>query len=227
MIRPTRPGYGRSAAPAEPASLAAHSRACCDLLRALDVERAHWVGHSSSCCIALQAALDEPELVASLTLFESAKPSGQIRAANASTYIGPALAAAAQGETARAFDVFMRGVGGDGYRQVLRDRLGDQGLADAERESAYFFADEMPALAAWSFGPAEAVRVTAPALLVHGTGSSPWFAENSEILAEMLPNARTLTLAGVDHLAPLTRPAELASAVARFAGRAVPATPAG
>jgi pimeloyl-ACP methyl ester carboxylesterase len=225
VIRPIRPGYGRSAVPAEPASLAAHARACGDLLRALGVERAHWVGHSSSCCIALQCALDEPELVASLTLFEPAKPSGPLRAANASTYVGPALAAAAQGDTPRAFDVFLRGVGGDGYRQVLRHRHGDQGLADAERESAYFFADEMPALAAWSFGPAEAARITAPALLVRGAETRPWFAENVELLAGMLPDARTITLPGVDHLAPLTHPGELASAIERFAGRAVSATP--
>jgi hypothetical protein len=32
--------------------------------------------------------------------------------------------------------VFLRGVGGDGYREVLRARLGDDGLVEAERESA-------------------------------------------------------------------------------------------
>jgi pimeloyl-ACP methyl ester carboxylesterase len=56
VIRPIRPGYGRSAAPAEPASLAAHARACGELLRRLDVERAHWVGHppaAASDCKAL------------------------------------------------------------------------------------------------------------------------------------------------------------------------------
>jgi hypothetical protein len=32
----------------------------------------------------------------------------------------------------------------------------------------------------------------------------------------MLPNARTMMLPGLDHLAPLTRPAEIASAIAQF-----------
>jgi hypothetical protein len=50
--------------------------------------------------------------------------------------------------------VFLRGVGGDGYREVLRARFGDDGLVEAEREAAYFFADELPALPAWTFGPA-------------------------------------------------------------------------
>jgi pimeloyl-ACP methyl ester carboxylesterase len=216
VIRPIRPGYGRSPAPAEPTSIAAHARRCGELLRGLGVTRAHWVGHSSSCCIGLQLALDDPGLVASLILFEPAKPSGKQREAAASTYVGPALAAATQGDVSRAFDLFVRGLGGDGYREVLQARLGDDGLVKAEGEAAYFFADELPALADWSFGPAEAARVAAPALLLCGAGSRPWFRENVAILAELLPDARTETLPELDHLAPLTRPAELASTISHF-----------
>jgi pimeloyl-ACP methyl ester carboxylesterase len=177
----------------------------------------------ASRCIGLQLALDDPGLVASLILFEPARPSGKQREAAAATYVGPALAAAAQGDVARAFDVFLRGVGGDGYREVLRARFGDDGLAQAERESAYFFADEMPAMAAWTFGPDQAARVAAPAMLICGRESRPWFRENAAILAQMLPDARTRTLPGLDHLAPLTHPGELAAAIGEFAGHPAPA----
>jgi pimeloyl-ACP methyl ester carboxylesterase len=166
--------------------------------------------------------LDDPDLVASLILFEPAKPSGAQWEAAASTYVGPALAAAAQGDIARAFEVFTRGVGGDRYREALRARFGDDGLAEAERESAYFFAHELPALAAWTFGPAEAARVTAPALLLCGAESRPWFRENVAILAEILPDARAKTLPEPGHLAPLTHPAELASTIGQFVGRPAP-----
>jgi len=214
VIRPVRQGYGGVGAPAEPKSLAAHARGCAALLRELGVDRAHWVGHSSSCCIGLQMALDDPTLVASLILFEPAKPWGPVRAANASSYVGPALEAAARGDIAKAFDVFMRGVGGDDYRKPLTEGLGDDGVADAERESAYFFADELPAVGAWSFGSAEAERINAPALLVNGSDTRPWFPDNIAVLAEMLPNARTVTLQGTDHLAPLTHPNLLADVIA-------------
>jgi pimeloyl-ACP methyl ester carboxylesterase len=106
-------------------------------------------------------------------------------------------------------------VGGDGYQQVLRARLGDDDLAAAERESAYFFAGELPAVGAWTFGPAEAARVAVPALLLCGAEPRPWFPENVAILAGMLPDARTDS-ARLDHLAPLTHPAELAAAIGEF-----------
>ena len=216
VIKPIRPGYGGNPGPDEKASIAAHARSCGELLRELGVERAHWVGHSSSCCMGLQLALDSPDLVASLILFEPARPSGKVREAHSGTYVAPAMKAAAQGDIAGAFDAFLRGVGGDGYREQLHKVLGDEGLAAAERESAYFFADEMPALGAWSFGPDEAARVTAPALVVRGAETHPLFQDNVEILAGMLPNARIATLPGVTHLAPFTHPALAATTIAEF-----------
>jgi pimeloyl-ACP methyl ester carboxylesterase len=62
-----------------------------ELLRELATGPVYWVGHSSSCCIGLQFALDQPDLVAGLILFETAKPSGPIRDANAGSYVAPAL----------------------------------------------------------------------------------------------------------------------------------------
>jgi pimeloyl-ACP methyl ester carboxylesterase len=215
VIRPIRPGYGRNAAPAERASLDAHAHACGRLLRELGVDRAYWVGHSSSCCMGLQLALDDPDLIAGLVLYEPAKPSGRIRSAHASTYVGPAMAAAGEGDVPRAFDLFLRGVGDDGYRAALVDRLGEDGTAAAVRESAYFFADELPAVGAWSFDAAEAARIPAPTLVVRGADSRPWFGENVDLLAGMLPDARVVTLPG-DHLSPFTRPGDLAGLIAAF-----------
>jgi pimeloyl-ACP methyl ester carboxylesterase len=216
VIRVVRPGYGATPPPSLPASLAAHAAACGELLHDLDAQPAYWVGHSSSCCIGLQLALDQPDLLAGLVLFETAKPSGPIRESNAGTYVAPAMSAARNGDVAQAFDIFLRGVGGEGYRAVLEERLGADGLAAAERESAYFFADEMPALGAWQFGPEEAARVRTPGLLLRGSRSRPWFSENQELLASWLPDAKLVTLDGCDHLAPLTHPSRLAPAIAEF-----------
>jgi pimeloyl-ACP methyl ester carboxylesterase len=222
VIRLVRPGYGRSAPPIEPTSLTAQAEMCARQLAELGVDRIYWVGHSSSCCIGLQLALDHPDLVAGLILFETAKPSGQLREANAGTYVAPALAAAREGDVPGAFDIFMRGVGGDQYRSVLVRRFGEAGLAEAERESAYFFADELPAVGAWQFGEGEAARVAAPTLLVNGSASRPWFAENMAVLAAWLPDSTSVTIEGASHLAPLTHAAELAGLAADSMRRHTP-----
>src|SRR5438270_11018414 len=72
LIHYHRVGYAGSSRPAGAVSIAdqaAHARA---LLRSLGIDRAHVVGHSSGGNIALQLALDAPEMVASLTLLEPA-----------------------------------------------------------------------------------------------------------------------------------------------------------
>jgi pimeloyl-ACP methyl ester carboxylesterase len=216
VIRPLRPGYGGTPAPTWHHTIGHHSCSCGALLRELGVERAHWVGHSSSCCMGLQLALDAPELVAGLILYEPAQPAGPLRHAMVPRFVGPALAAAWNGDTATAFDLFLGGMGGDRYQDVLRIRLGEDGIADAIRESAYFFGHEFPALKEWRFGDAEAARIAAPTLVLTGSASRPWFHENVELLTTMVPGAAMGTLPGLDHMAPLTHPDELGQVIARF-----------
>jgi pimeloyl-ACP methyl ester carboxylesterase len=216
VVRPLRPGYGGTPAPTEHHTIGDHARRCGALLRELGIERAHWVGHSSSCCMGLQLAIDEPELLAGLILYEPAQPAGPLRDEMVPRFVGPAMAAARDGDTATAFDVFLRGMAGDGYRDALREQLGEDGITEAVRESAYFFADEFPALREWVFGGAEGSRIAAPTLAVAGSESRPWFHENVKLLATMVPGAETVTITGLDHMGPLTHPADLASVIARF-----------
>jgi pimeloyl-ACP methyl ester carboxylesterase len=216
VVRPIRPGYGKLQRPADHYGLADHATRCATQLAEIGIPRACWVGHSSSCSILLQLALDHPGLVGGLILFETARPSGPLQRTYAPHFIGPALAAASRGDIAGAFDVFLRGVGGAGYRKVLDARLGAGATADAVRESAYFFTDELPAVGQWVFGPQQAAMVDAPALIMTGTTSQPWFAENGDLLARMLPNARQVTLYGADHFGPLTHADDMARITSDF-----------
>src|ERR1700694_5506787 len=65
-----RPGYGSSTLPSEPITMAGQAECCLALMRHLGLGKAHLVGHSIGACIALQAALQEPEAVASVALLE-------------------------------------------------------------------------------------------------------------------------------------------------------------
>jgi pimeloyl-ACP methyl ester carboxylesterase len=70
LISYHRPGYGTSSLPAEPLTVAGQAACCLALMRHLGLAKAHLVGHSIGGCIALQAALDAPDAVASLALLE-------------------------------------------------------------------------------------------------------------------------------------------------------------
>jgi len=121
-IRVTRTGYS-DPAPAEPMMVADHVDECADLLRRLGIERAQVLAHSSGCVVALQLALDHPELVGELLLVEPPlidpllPPDDRAPVAAA---IGPALGAAVgaayQGDLPTAFDTFLAALCGPQYR---------------------------------------------------------------------------------------------------------------
>jgi pimeloyl-ACP methyl ester carboxylesterase len=65
-----RRGYAASSRVSGPTSIAQRTADCQALLAHLEVEQAHVVGHSFGGAIALQLALDTPELVHSLALVD-------------------------------------------------------------------------------------------------------------------------------------------------------------
>ena len=72
-----RRGYGGSTHAAGAITVAQHAADCRGLLNCLGIGRAHVVGHSYGGAVALQLALDSPDLTASLALLEPAVFGGQ------------------------------------------------------------------------------------------------------------------------------------------------------
>ena len=157
-------GSSRLVGPVSIAQQAAHLRA---LMRHLGIERAHIAGHSSGGNIALQLALDAPDVVGSLALLEPAlvsSPSGPRKdsATIGSTFqIGPVLQLYSVGDKAGAVDMFMRAVAGPDYR-ASADRVLPGAFDQAVMDADTFFGQELPALRQWSFGPEEARTATPP-----------------------------------------------------------------
>ena len=216
LIRYHRVGYGDSDRVDGPVSVAQLADHCRALLRYLGIERAHLVGHSSSAVIALQLAMDHPDLVHSLGLLETALlgiPSG--------AFAGQAMRAYADGDRTAAVDSWMRGVCGPGYRDAFDAVLPgviERAVADADT----FFGQELPAVRAWSFGPAEARTITRPVLLVVGEHSkdvSPAFAQRHALLRAWLPYAESFELPAANHLMHVQNPRGLAERLARFFSR--------
>jgi 3-oxoadipate enol-lactonase len=220
LVRFHRAGCAGSSRIAGPVSLAQQAAHCRSLMRHLNIERAHIVGHSSSANIALQLALDSPDAVHSLALLEPALmsvPSAQTSRA----FVAIAIEHYQSGDSAGAVNIFLQGVCGPGYRDVLERGLPgcfDQYVADA----GTFFGQELPALQQWSFTREDASRITRPVLAVLGAKSnevSPIWGERQELLISWLPNAERFVLSDARHLLQVENPRGMAEGLAAFFAR--------
>lgn len=218
VIRMLRAGYTGGEPPRAPIELAGHAAHAAALLDLLGTGPATVVSHSSGCAIALQLALDRPDLVARLVLSEPPLVDELLDPADlpeVRATIGPALVAAmaatARGDIPAAFDTFNSVVCGPGYRAVLTDVLGEAGLARAEQDAEFFFTNEVPAIGRWK--PPDPAGVTTPVLLVQGAASPGPTHRLIARLATELPDARVATIAGANHLLPLTHATELAGVI--------------
>jgi len=222
VIRVRRAGYKAGSAPTSHLTIGAHAHHCAALLDALGIGGAHVVSHSSGTLVALELAASRPELVRSLVLVEPPIAGSLLlpeEAAMVQPLLGPVFAAAGAGDIAIAFDLFMTTVCAPDYREVLEAALGAEGLLTAERDSGFFFADEVPAVLEWAFGATAAADINQPALVVQGGASPPIVHDVAARLAGWLPNAELTTVEGADHLLPLRDAAALARLTSDFTNR--------
>jgi pimeloyl-ACP methyl ester carboxylesterase len=219
LVRYHRVGYAGSSRVLGPVSLVQQAAQLRGLLRHLGIPRAHVVGHSSSGNIALQLALDAPDMVGGLVIMEPALmtvPS----AVTARGFVGSAMQQYRAGDKAGAVDTFLQGVCGPSYRPALERALPgafDQAVADADT----FFGQEMPAILQWTFTRDDGRRIGRPVLAVIGEKNTtvPIWAERQGLLLDWLPKAEAFVLPGATHLLHVENPSGLAEALAAFFAR--------
>jgi pimeloyl-ACP methyl ester carboxylesterase len=216
LIAHHRRGYGASGHAPASMTLAEHADDCRAVLSHARVPRAHVVGHSFGALVALQLALDAPDLVGTLTLLEA----GLLVGDSADSY-----RRGLEESVARYRDVGAR-VAVDGFLRLrwpaYRERLDgvvpgafEQAVADA----ATFFDVDLPSGLATEFGEAQVRRVAQPTLVVLGEESvalHPRFGETYHLLREWLPKAEGSLLPGASHFLQLERPRAVAEALSAF-----------
>jgi pimeloyl-ACP methyl ester carboxylesterase len=180
------------------------------------------VGHSSGGNIALQLALDAPEMVASLTLLEPALVDVPSGAAFFGTAVVPTLRQFSAGERAGAVDAYMRAVAGPDYRVVAEQALPAGAMQQAVVDADTFFATELPSVREWTFTREEARRINQPVLAVLGSDSAtvaPLFTERQELLLAWLSCAEPFVLAGATHMLHLQNLGGFTDAMVDFFSR--------
>ncbi len=215
-----RRGFAGSTHPDGPLSIAQQATDCRALMQHLGVPCAHVVGHSYGGAIALQLALDAPEVVHSLALLEppllTVPSAPQFLEA-----LGPVLQMYEGGNKIGAVDSFLQAVVGPEYRSVL-DRVLPGAFAQATADADTFFRIELPALEQWSFTQADAGRITQPVLTVLGGDSHtlwPGWREVHQLVQAWLPQAEGFVLEGTTHGLQIIDPKGMAAGLADFFAR--------
>src|SRR5688572_13845997 len=143
-----------------PVSFAEHAADAAALLGHLDVRRTHVAGHSTGAAIALQLAVDRPDIVQTLALFEPPLV-GVPSAAAFFEKAGPALAAYGSGDRDGAMAKFLSLVCSLDWKtcQAVIENHIPGGVAHAMANVDNFFGSYLPALQAWQFGPDQTAAI--------------------------------------------------------------------
>jgi pimeloyl-ACP methyl ester carboxylesterase len=203
-----------------PVDFAQHAADAAALLDRLGVRRTHLAGHSTGAAIALQLAVDRPELVRTLALLEP--PLLSVPSAKAFfEKAGPALAAYGAGDREGAVASFLgmvSGLGWDSCRKLMDKRIPGS-VAQAVNDADNFFGSYLPALGAWQFGAPQAAGIAQPVLSVLGTRTERLFAESHDLLHAWFPTLEDCVIEGAGHLLHLERVEPVARGLAGFFAR--------
>lgn len=206
------PGFGLTERPQppdfaggfDPYTPEAQVRLVAALLAALDVDAAVVVGHASGARLALELALDEPDLVTSLVLI-----GGTLSAAPGRSWLGNLVMNSPQMQ--RLGPVFLRQLANEPGVDMVRRGWADPDAIDDETYQAYHRAFTVSGwdTALWQMNKAEAPvslfgavgGVNVPVLVLAGTEDRMVPPTESELIADELPNASLRLLEGCGHFA--------------------------
>lgn len=193
-----------------------------DMARALIKEPMDLIGHSFGATVALRIAVENPELVRSLTLIEPVffaivwEEEPQLRA----TYMAQTTemdAAFAAGDEREAARVFNRDWGDGTPWDTLPERMRDHmaRLIHFVPASAPMVQDDCAGLLA----PGQLERAAMPTVLIEGDQSPEMSAKVAVALQKRLPNAQRVVIDGAGHMLPVTHPDLVAAPVKELLAR--------
>jgi pimeloyl-ACP methyl ester carboxylesterase len=219
VITYCRRGYDGSSAVRPPFTIGQQAADAKALLRHLGIDRAHVAGHSYGGVVAVQLALDAPQMVGSLALLEPALIALIPSAAQFFAALGSIQAMYTQGDRTGATGAFLAAVLGEDYRQLLDNVLPPGTFELAAAGSDTLFEVEVPALQQWTFTPADAKRLRQPVLSVVGEESIPACHEVHALLRQWIPHAEELAVPHTNHALPYMSPGPVSAGLARFLER--------
>lgn len=216
LIHYHRRGYMGSTLGARPLTIAEQSRDAAFLLRHLGVKTAHVAGHSIGGQIALQLAVDAPELVHSLVLMEPFLPWVPSGKTSFERKVVPFIVAYRSGDKRQAIEIFGDNIFGPNWKSAVARFIPagvEQGVKDVDT-----FVQEVGTAREWNFGPEQAGNIRQPVLSVLGTRSDQFMREGRALLHSWFPQTEDLDVEST-HLLQMQDPAGVAHGLAGFFAR--------
>src|SRR3954470_10385533 len=204
------PGFG--AAPVAPGPQAPWNDVL-ETLNELGLERAALVGNSFGAAVALRVAVVAPARVSALVMV-SAPVGGVEHSERLSAAWAAEEDALERGDVDAAVASVVEAWTLPDAPPELRERVGAMQRRAFELQLAAEEAEEAPDPV--DEDPEGAARVDMPVLLAAGEHAMPDMLEGVRVLAEQLPQARTATIPGAGHLAPLETPDEFGALLLDF-----------
>jgi pimeloyl-ACP methyl ester carboxylesterase len=216
LIAYHRRGYGGSSGAAAPFTIQQQAADARALLRHLGISRAHVAGHSYGGVIAIQLALDAPDLVSSLALLEPALVALVPSAPTFMKLLDSVQAMHQRGDRAGATDAFLTQVMGPAYRPLLDEALPRGAFEQAVVDSDTCLGVELEALQRWSFTAEDATRIQRPVLSIIGGESGPIFDEIHSLVKQWIPHLEELVVPRANHALQYMNPGAVADGLAGF-----------
>ena len=193
-----------------------------DLIAVLDAlgEPVHLVGWSYGGPIVLQAALDRPELVRSVVIFEptfdeilAGDPQFELTLARWENGWGPVVVAAQQGNNEEALTralEYVFGLPEDGFETL------PEGARSVALDNAHTIPKVLRSPAPTPMTCEDVAEIETPVLIVLGTETLPFFEAVSRETAACLPNGRLEEMSGIGHGGPVQAKDAFADKVLAF-----------
>ena len=213
-----RRGHGGSDGTGLPLDVSQQAADCRAVMDHFDVDRAHLAGLSGGGGYVLQFAIDFPDAVHSLALFEPTVPVLLSADPEMERQLERIRSHFEAGEMAAGFDAFLEGIAGPGYEERFGRTL-PPGWFDRQLGDWGAFQHDIAALQGWEFDEADAARIAAPVLNVTASDSLPRHQKYHETIQSWIPHAEPAELAATPHTIPQWRPEATAELVADFFSR--------
>ncbi len=216
LIHFHRRGYGGSTRGSVPLTATREAADAAALLRHLAIRRAHVAGHSFGGQIALQLAVDAPNLVHSLALLEPSLPLVPGGEARLQQLFAPMMDAYRAGEKRKAMVTLSDAIFGSGWQAVV-ERAVPGGVEQAVKDFDTFVQEQGP-IREWQFGPSQAAAISQPVFSVVGVHTSPFMKAGRSLLHQWFPQTEDCDIEST-HLLQMQDPAGVAAGLAEFFSR--------